>query len=69
MALTKAEKQILKDFGNDPNYRIDVDARNKIVAIPLHPAVQHINTEMPLNNETVEVINTMVGLVLEQSHD
>ena len=37
MALTKAEKQILKDFGNDPNYRIDVDARNKIVAIPLHP--------------------------------
>jgi hypothetical protein len=35
MGLTKAEKKILKDFGNNPNYRIDVDSKNKIVAIPI----------------------------------
>lgn len=33
MALTKIEKQTLKLYGNDPNYRLAVDARNKIVAI------------------------------------
>nr|WP_276898455.1 hypothetical protein [Pedobacter kyonggii] len=37
MALTKAEKQILKDFGNDPNYRIETNQRNQIVATQINP--------------------------------
>ncbi|MGN7988689.1 hypothetical protein ACTJKC_15175 [Pedobacter sp. 22226] len=33
--LTKREKQILEDFGNDPNYRIETNSRGQIVATPL----------------------------------
>jgi len=34
-ALTKKEKQILEDFGNDPNYRIETNSRGQIVATQL----------------------------------
>ncbi|MFD2581526.1 hypothetical protein ACFSR6_03430 [Pedobacter vanadiisoli] len=37
MALTKREKKILADFGNDPNYRIETNARNQIIAVQLKP--------------------------------
>jgi len=33
--LTKREKQILEDFGNDPNYRIETNSRGQIVATQL----------------------------------
>jgi hypothetical protein len=33
--LTKKEKQILEDFGNDPNYRIETNSRGQIVATQL----------------------------------
>lgn len=38
--LTKVEKLTLKLFGNDPNYRITTDSRNKIIAIQLNDKIE-----------------------------
>ena len=38
--LTKAEMLTLKKFGNDPNYRITTDARNKITAIQIDDKIE-----------------------------
>jgi len=35
--LTKKELKTLKDFGDNPNYRIETNSKNQIVAVPLKP--------------------------------
>ncbi|WP_316828100.1 hypothetical protein [Pedobacter miscanthi] len=35
--LTKKELKVLKEFGDNPNYRIETNSRNQIVAVPVKP--------------------------------